>query len=122
MAGMPIIAVAALAGLLLAGLIVLMIGWRGRRIDDHPLCRKCGYDLLGCAQAANCPECGRDLRRRGRAIRIGHRRRRWVVTSMGLMMLLLALGGGGVMVSGTLRDFDWNTIKPLSLLRREAVG
>ncbi len=122
MAGTPTIAVAALAGLLLAGLMLLIIGWRGRRIDEHPLCRRCGYDLLGCAQALNCPECGRDLQRRRGAIRIGHRRRRWITLSMGVLLVLLALGGGGLTGFAAARNFDWNTIKPLALLRREAVG
>ena len=34
----------------LTGIILGIIGLRGRRIDDHPLCRKCKYDLVGTAQ------------------------------------------------------------------------
>ena len=29
------------------GLALLLIGWRGRRIDRHPLCAACGFDLFG---------------------------------------------------------------------------
>jgi hypothetical protein len=52
------------------GLILLIIGLRGWRIDDHPWCRKCRYDLSGLDEPAACPECGADLARR-RAVRIG---------------------------------------------------
>src|SRR5215208_2333842 len=55
--------------------LMMILARRGRRIDDHPLCRKCGFDLFGLPGTShNCPECGRDLRRR-RATRIGHRQR-----------------------------------------------
>jgi hypothetical protein len=61
--------------LLLAGLVLFAVGRRGRRIDDHPLCRRCGFDLVGTAAAASCPECGADLTR-PRATRRGNRQRR----------------------------------------------
>ncbi|QQE13708.1 hypothetical protein JD969_09675 [Planctomycetota bacterium] len=35
---------------------------RGKRIDRHPLCRKCNYDLTGLPDPlTNCPECGHNL-------------------------------------------------------------
>jgi hypothetical protein len=43
----------------LAGLILLVLGVRGWRIDDHPVCRRCRFDLVGVYPAIGaCPECG----------------------------------------------------------------
>ena len=105
----------------LLGLILLVRGWRGRRIDDHPLCRRCGYDLVASAQATNCPECGRDLTQPG-AIRIGHRRRRRVALTFGIVLLLAALGGGGFLGWSRASNFNWYPYKPLWLLRQDAAG
>jgi tRNA(Ile2) C34 agmatinyltransferase TiaS len=51
-------------GLIVVGISALVRGLRGRRIDDHPLCRRCGFDLTGKPETSTrCPECGSDLRR-----------------------------------------------------------
>jgi ribosomal protein L37E len=56
------------------GLALTFRGLRGVRLDDHPLCRRCGYDLYGApAGTTTCTECGADLAR-PRAMKIGHRR------------------------------------------------
>ena len=110
------------AGLLLAGLVLAIVGWRGRRLDDHPLCKRCGYDLVASGSASNCPECGSNLCVGSRAVRIGHRRRRTILASLGVLILLAGLGGGSVLYWSKWRNFDWNTVKPLWLLRREAGG
>ncbi len=102
-------------------IILLLRGWRGRRIDDHPLCRQCEYDLVASAQAANCPECGRDLTRRG-AIRIGHRRKRRLTLTFGTLLLLAALGGVGFLGWSHFSNFDWYPYKPLWMLRQDAAG
>ncbi|NJL31404.1 MAG: hypothetical protein HC898_07100 [Phycisphaerales bacterium] len=48
--------------LLLAGLVLLWRGIRGRLVDDHPYCRGCKFDLTGLpAERTACPECGHDL-------------------------------------------------------------
>ena len=31
------------------GVAMLLIGLRGRRVTDHPTCRRCRYDLHGLA-------------------------------------------------------------------------
>jgi hypothetical protein len=49
----------------------LYVGWRGRRLGNHPLCRACSYDLVGHAETNECPERGADLRRR-RAVPLIH--------------------------------------------------
>lgn len=64
--------------LLAAGVAMLVMGVRGRRVDDHPICRRCGRDLFALAQAtARCPECGAEIDlQTGRFVRDGNRVRR----------------------------------------------
>ena len=38
--------------ILIAATVLLIAGLRGRRVDDHPLCRRCGFDLIGLQSAA----------------------------------------------------------------------
>lgn len=64
----------ALLLLLIAGVVLLGWAWRGRRVDDHPVCRKCRFDLYGLPEPEACPECGAALGGAG-AVRIGNRRR-----------------------------------------------
>ena len=105
-----------------ASALITLWGMRGRRVDDHPLCRRCGFDLFGRAEGAtNCSECGADLRRR-RAIRTGHRVRRRRVIAAGTPVLLAAIGWLGVAGWGRAKGVDWNQHKPYWLLEREAAG
>src|SRR5438477_1788271 len=97
-----------------AGVWLIRRGWLGRRIDDHPLCRRCGFDLYAKPETSTrCAECGADLGI-ARAIRIGHRRRRavWIATGAALFLpLIVALGASlfGVHV-------DWIKHEPAWLL------
>ena len=34
-------------------------GWNGKLLDQHRLCRQCGYDLHGLEMPLECPECGK---------------------------------------------------------------
>ena len=43
------------------GTALLILGLRGRRLDGHPVCRKCRFDLVGTPDVSVCPECGRDV-------------------------------------------------------------
>ncbi len=74
---------------------VVLVG-RARRagvVDDHPICRKCKYDLFGAADDRHtCPECGADLRK-SNAIQMGHRQvdRRKAIVSF--VIVVLGIGG-----------------------------
>src|SRR4030095_1839286 len=100
----------------LLGIALLWRGLRGRRIDDHPLCRRCGYDLFGTVEPANCPECGTKLESK-RSVRLGHRKRRWVSLSLGLFVIALTTAGTILFVRARASHFDFNPYKPLWVLR-----
>ena len=104
----------------LAGAAIAWLGWRGRRVGDHPICRRCGFDLFGLpGGVTTCSECGADLSA-PRAVRIGHRRRLGRMLAAGVLLLLLA--GSLTTLIGVTRsgDFEINGYKPVWLLAREA--
>lgn len=111
-----------LIGVFLLGLVLLVSGIRGRRLDDHRICTRCRYDLTGVANdAAVCPECGASLAS-PRAVRIGNRR--WQpgqIVVGGLLMLLVAVPMG-LVVQATLSSVNLNPWKPLWLLRWQALS
>jgi len=44
-----------------AGRWLIDTGLRGRRVGEHPYCKKCGFDLTGKPDASTrCAECGPD--------------------------------------------------------------
>lgn len=104
-----------LAGALLAlGVVLLIIGWRGRRIDDHPICRRCGFDLFGKpADSDTCSECGTDVSR-PKTIRIGRRKRGRALIAVGLVLMFVGIGGGGLGGYATAQQIDWTPWLPLS--------
>lgn len=56
------------------GTVLFLLAMRGRRVDDHPLCAECDFDLTGRPAASRrCPQCEADLSR-PLAIVVGHRR------------------------------------------------
>jgi hypothetical protein len=78
---------------LLVGLALLALGLRGRVIDNHPLCRKCGFDLTGRSpDSTRCPECGAELSL-PKAICIGHRKPRSFSLSLGCLLFGVAACG-----------------------------
>ncbi len=106
--------------ILSAGLALLWRGLRGRCTDDHPLCRRCRFDLTGLpASGANCPECGADLAAT-RATVVGHRERRGGPVALGLAMLIPAVLLGGGAAWWAAGGFDPTPYKPAWLLMREA--
>lgn len=114
-----------LLGLFLAiviGIALLTFGLRGRRVNRHPSCRGCGFDLSGTLpDGVTCPECGAGLKRDS-AVRIGQRRRMWSVASIGAVLILLPLSGICVTVYAVLTGADIHSYKPTGILLWEAKG
>ena len=105
---------------LLLGLALTAHGLRGRRTDDHPLCRRCRFDLTGRApDSTRCAECGAELAR-PRAVVVGHRRRRRGPLLVGILLLVPAIGLGGVLGWGRATQVNWLAYAPLWYLLREA--
>ena len=101
------------------GAVLLYLGLRGRRTDDHPICRQCGFDLFGLpADRTNCPECGAELRYR-RAVTIGHRQRIGSFVGTGAVILFVAGTGLTVLTLDHRGVVDLNEWKPVRLLARE---
>lgn len=99
------------------GLYLFITGRRGRLIDDHPLCKRCRFDLTGKAKDNTlCPECGHDVSQ-PKQIRHGNRKRSPARTVVGSVMLLLAMLLA-VLVSATLyNNVNWFGFLPTWYLR-----
>lgn len=92
--------------------VLLLAGLRGRRIGDHPICRRCGYDLFGQpAGTAVCGECGSDLNRR-RALLVGHHQRRKGLLLSGVVLLVPFLPIDGILIWGRANHVDWLKYAP----------
>jgi hypothetical protein len=105
---------------LIVATALLILGLRGRRIDDHPLCRRCGFDLVGLPRTSTvCSECGTDLSAK-RAIRTGHRVRRGPMMAMSIALLIPSLLWIGIVGYAAAGGADWMSCKPVWLLLRDA--
>lgn len=103
-----------IAGIALAvGLLLLFIGFRGRRIGTEPRCRQCGYNLTGAA-SENCSECGATINQHG--IVYGTRRRRPVVIAVAALILPTAGMFGWLDGYSRLRAIDWYPYYPVAWL------
>src|SRR5215217_5749774 len=110
-----IVVIAAVVAVL--GVVLTAVGLRGRVVGDDPHCRKCGFNLRGRDESSSpvCPECGSDISA-PKATRVGVRRRRPAMLTVGLLILLVgggALGVGGWQFAST---YDWAPWKPVSWL------
>ncbi len=113
---------AALPFAFVVGLGLLWFGLRGRRINNHPWCRKCKYDLVGSPEVpVICPECGVDLNKH-RSVRIGQRRKRPALSALATVVLILTVSTAGWVGWRESRDFDWNTVKPVWWLKQESTS
>ena len=108
------------AGAGILALAVLTYALRGRSVDDHPHCRRCGFDLFGLPPDRTvCPECGGDLTAR-RAVRRGRRVVRKGLLALSSLLLLPSLALLCGVTWARARGFDLNPHKPAWLLTREA--
>lgn len=112
---------AILLGLMgLSGLVLLIVGMRGRRVDDHPICPSCRFDLAGSRADITglCPECGGDARRPLPGKRV--RKHRALLSGIGLMVLPIGVLAttGYIAISGT----DPMRVAPLFYLEYRAFG
>lgn len=105
--------------LVVGGIFLIRAGLRGRRVNDHPVCRRCRFDLVGLGggtRPERCPECGESLtgttRKARRAIIDGERKRRWWAFSFGVVLLLAGLGTGFWLTYKPLAKFPWTTWAP----------
>lgn len=101
-----------------SGAALLALGVRGRRVNDHPHCGRCRFDLSGLdldADDAACPECGAGLHGE-RAVRIGMRSPRRAVAGLGGLLTLLALLGAGGVVYIQATGVNWDRIVPAGAL------
>ena len=108
--------------LLILVLALFPIGLPGRRVDDHPICRRCRFDLVGAPPgSAACPECGADVTHPG-AVRTGNRVRRRGLRAGVLVVLLVALAS--VLMTGwvSVRGTDLTPYKPAWAVMREVDG
>ena len=105
--------------LLLPAMGLIIFGGKGRRIGDHPHCRKCGFDLFGKPpESTRCNECGTDLTSANSIVLGLWQARRWAVLS-GLFMLILGLMLGGEAGWEYTTGLDWYRWLPTSWLLRE---
>jgi hypothetical protein len=104
---------------LVVGVLLFITGWRGKVINDHPICRACRFDLFGLDARDACPECGADLTR-PKSRRIGQRERSRPMIAIGLLMLVLALSVGGGAAYHQLTATNWQQYKPVWWLMNEA--
>jgi len=106
-------------GLIAIGLVGTVLGLWGRRVDDHPVCRKCRFDLAGIYPGAGtCPECGTALTRVG----TGNRMRRRGLLVASLLVLALGIATGGALGVSLFAGPALNPYKPFWMLQMEVRG
>ncbi|HVS73178.1 MAG TPA: hypothetical protein VHQ47_18125 [Phycisphaerae bacterium] len=99
---------------------LLLLARRGRRTDDHPLCRKCRFDLFNKSPTStHCPECGADTTLPN-ALRIGHRQRNPLLLAITTTLFTLSLLITLLLTALRLTHFNEYPYLPLSLLAHQA--
>ena len=112
---------------LFLGLPLLLLGWRGRRVGDHPYCRRCRFDLFGLDAPPACPECGQALADRAGTslpdrIVIGQRKIRPVLLVSGLVLTLVPLALAVTVLGLRVAQLDPYDYAPAWWLRGEAAA
>ncbi|QQE13662.1 hypothetical protein JD969_09440 [Planctomycetota bacterium] len=107
------------AFLTLTTLALLILSIRGKRIDKHPICRKCNYDLTGLDQPlTQCPECGSYLTS-PKSIRIGNRTRSTTRITLAATILFLTTLATSSLIYIQAANINLNKYKPTWLLTLE---
>jgi hypothetical protein len=102
-----------------AGLGLLVVGMRGTRVGQQPVCRACGFDLSASADGtATCSECGAGLKR-PKAVRRGRRHKRPIVIVIGLLMMLAPAAVLGAVGYALITGVNLDIHKPLEVLEWE---
>lgn len=105
---------------MIVGVVLVVVGLKGRRINDHPVCKQCHFDLLGTyPEVVTCPECGAGLKR-DNAVLQGARSKMPIVVTVGAIMVLTPLVPVGAVAYAVLTGSDVNAIKPLGMILWEA--
>src|SRR5262245_14936434 len=108
-----------LLGVTALGAWMIYRGRRGVRIDEHPICSHCGFDLIGRPEGVNrCSECGADLLAPS-AIRVGHRQRRVGLMLSGAGLVLFSVGLMMAIILASTQTIDWRSKMPVWWLMRE---
>jgi len=124
---------------LIAGVVLVWFGLRGRRINRDPVCRDCGFNLgafrlpemhgwKAATVARNetpesatqpitvtCPECGGGLKR-AKAVRVGERRRMPIATVFGILLVAFAAIPVGAVFVTTMTGSDLSKALPTGVL------
>jgi hypothetical protein len=104
------------------GAIAFWFGIRGRRMGNHPTCKRCKFDLFGLPETSMaCPECGADLRN-AKAACVGRRVRRPRIIWMSCALLVPGLIWTGGVGWIKFRDIATIQYEPVWMLRRAASG
>ena len=102
--------------LLAAGIVMLVLGLRGRCVNDHPVCRACGFDLVGVwPRERVCPECGGALDDEEAVVIGARKRRKGLVTGGVLLLAVVVIGGGGMLMTRN-AGVNWNRYLPTGWL------
>src|SRR3954471_22381792 len=95
--------------ILVIGLVLTIVGVRGRVFGEAPFCRACGFNLRGrdeTSTSPRCSECGAELSDPARSMRIGVRHRRWRWLGPGLAISLIS--AAALSWAGTHYFLDYN--------------
>lgn len=102
------------------GAVLLWLGLHGWRVNDHPTCRQCRFDLEGVyPESVTCPECGAGLRRE-KSVRVGVRKRVPGLVAVGSVLALFPAVPLGAIGYAALTGTDINGLLPVGVLLWEA--
>ncbi|HYD01107.1 MAG TPA: hypothetical protein VEB22_07760 [Phycisphaerales bacterium] len=109
-----------------AGAVLVFIGLRGRTVDSHPVCRRCGFDLRGrfpwgAPTVPACPDCGQPLLTH-KSVRPGAKVLRPRVLAFGCMLCFPAVVISLAMLADTIAGGATASIKPTGLISAQLAG